>query len=97
MTLPMGFSLGKWTCCLQRLTIEVESLGTAIVITMPEVHEAKLAVLICRDAPNRPRLRPAVLFDVDSCIPKWVAIRIDDRPCNYTRLTGIVRHLRACK
>jgi len=68
-----------------------------IVITMPEVHEAKLAVLICRDAPNRPRLRPAVLFDVDSCIPKWVAIRIDDRPCNYTRLTGIVRHLRACK
>lgn len=65
-----------------------------IVITRPQVRDAKLTALIRGDIPNRPCLGHVVLSDVDSCIRNWLASEIDDLPGNYARLTGVVWHLR---
>jgi hypothetical protein len=43
------------------------------------------------DIPHRPCLRHVVFSDVDSGMRKRVALGIDDRTSNYTRLTGLIR------
>src|SRR5690242_9397681 len=68
-----------------------------IVITRPEVHDAELTVLACCDISKRSDLWPVVFSDVDFCIRKWVAVGIDDRTRDYTRLTGVVWYLRTCE